>query len=217
MSSGSPFLDQAKREMLSPFVHQVFQLLNPGKQFFPNWHIDTMCYHLEQVEAGNVTRLAISMPPRSLKSIVSSVAFPAWILGKDPSARIICASYSQDLANKHARDFRRVMRSERYKDLFPGTRIEGGRNTEAEQETSENGFRYATSIGGTVTGRGGDYIIVDDTAKPGEAISEARRKEVNEWFNGELITRLDNPSKGAIIIVMQRLHEDDLIGHITHG
>ena len=215
MSDRIALLNGLKRRTLAPFVHQVFQTLNSGKEFAPNWHIDTLCWHLEEVAAGRIKRLIVCVPPRSLKSTIASVAFPAWLLGRDPTSRIVCASYSNDLAAKLARDSRRVMSGERYQDLFPQTRIAGGRNTETEQETSQSGFRYATSVGGTLTGRGGDFIIVDDPAKPGEAMSEANRREVNEWFDGELITRLDNPAEGGIVIVMQRLHEDDLVGHLT--
>lgn len=215
MTDERALLHAAQQEFLAPFVHQVFQTLNPGKTYYSNWHIDTICWHLEEVAAGRMRRLAISTPPRSLKSIISSVAFPAWTMGRNPSSRVICASYSQDLSSKNSRDFRRLVANLRYQQLFPAMKIAGGRNAENEQETSLNGFRFATSIGGTLTGRGGDVIVVDDTAKPGEALSDARRNEVNEWFGGELITRLDNPSQGAIVIVMQRLHEDDLIGHVT--
>ena len=111
------FLLHAQREILSPFIHKTFNIINPGKQYFSNWHINSIAWHLEEVAAGRIKRLAISMPPRSLKSIVSSVAFPAWLLGKDPTKRIICVSYSQDLANKHSRDFRRLLKSSEYKSL----------------------------------------------------------------------------------------------------
>src|ERR1700746_3269935 len=111
------------------------------------------------------------MPPRHLKSICASVAFPAWLLGHEPSKRIICASYSQDLARKHSLDCRTVMEESWYRRAFLGTRLRERKKTELEFETTAFGSRYATSIGGTLTGRGGDIMIIDDPLKSDEGMS----------------------------------------------
>lgn len=148
------------------------------------------------------------MPPRSLKSICTSVAFPAWILGKDPSKRIITTSYSDELASKLARDCRAVMDTKWYKELFPQTRLNPNKRTETEYETTKNGYRLATSVGRTLTGRGGNFIIIDDPIKPQEALSETKRKSVNQWYTNTLYSRLDNKNTDVIIIVMQRVHTD---------
>lgn len=135
------------------------------------------------------------------------------MLGHNPSAQIICASYGQDLANKHSLDCRSVMNSHYYKALFP-TRLAPHKQSLTEFMTTKNGFRLATSVGGVLTGRGADFVIIDDALKPDEAVSETQRNNVNEWFDHTLYSRLNDKRKGCIIIIMQRLHEDDLVGHV---
>jgi predicted phage terminase large subunit-like protein len=161
-----------------------------------------------------VRRLIINMPPRSLKSIAASVAFPAFVLGHDPSRRIICVSYSTDLAKKHSNDFRAVLESPWYRSTFPNARIGPFKNTETEIELTARGFRLATSVGGTLTGRGGDIIVIDDPLKPDDALSEAKRSAANQWFMNTLLSRLDDKRTGAIVVVMQRVHIDDLTGFL---
>lgn len=202
------------RSSLSHFVRKAFATVSPGEVFLPNWHLEALCYHLELVRAGKIKRLKIEVPPRSLKSVCASVAFPAFILGHDPTAKIITVSYSSDLAAKHAADCRAVMQSAWFQDLFPQTRISSAKNQEANYETTARGYRYATSVGGTLTGRGGNLIIIDDPLKPEDAQSEARRESVNSWYSRTLLSRLNNKAADAIILVQQRLHMDDLAGHV---
>lgn len=199
---------------LPAFTQRCFQTVVPGQMYLPNWHIEAICYQLERIRRSEIRRLIITLPPRNLKSICASVAFPAWILGHDPSARIVCASYSQDLAAKHARDCRTVLGSAWYKQLFPGTRIDQRKNTEAEFETTARGYRLGTSVGGTLTGRGGNLILIDDPMKPAEAMSEPKRASVAEWYDSTLTSRLDQKTEDAIVLIMQRLHVDDLVGHV---
>jgi len=142
------------------------------------------------------------------------VAFPAWALGRDPTLKIICASYSNELAGKHARDFRAVMESAWYRKVFPRTRISKEKNTELEVMTTARGGRLATSVEGTLTGRGGNIIIIDDPMKPNEAASETRLQAVRDWFDHTLLSRLNNKNEDVIILIMQRLHEGDLAGHL---
>ncbi|MGH7085220.1 MAG: hypothetical protein ACREFN_09560, partial [Acetobacteraceae bacterium] len=127
--------------------------------------------------------------------------------------RIICVSYAQDLADKHARDCRAIMQSDWYRALLP-TRLAAERQAVGEFTTTAHGFRLATSVGGVLTGRGADVIIIDDPLKPEEALSDKERERVNEWFDHTLLSRLDDKTKGTIILIMQRLHEDDLVGHV---
>jgi hypothetical protein len=179
-----------------------------------NRHLEAIAYQLERVRRGEIKRLIINMPPRSLKSVTASVAFPAFVLGHDPTRRIICVSYSGDLAKKHANDFRAVVEAPWYRGLFPGTRI-GQKDSESEIELTARGLRLATSVGGTLTGRGGDLIVIDDPLKPDDAYSETKRNACNEWYKNTLLSRLDDKRTGAIIIVMQRIHVDDLAGFVT--
>jgi predicted phage terminase large subunit-like protein len=154
------------------------------------------------------------MPPRSLKSIAASVAFPAFVLGHDPSRRIICVSYSGDLAKKHSNDFRAVLEAPWYRSLFPRTRVGPFKNSETEIELTERGFRLATSVGGTLTGRGGDIIVIDDPLKPDDALSDTKRSGANQWFTNTLLSRQDDKRTGVIVVVMQGVHIDDLSGFL---
>lgn len=197
------------------FLMKVFATTNPGQDYRHNWHIDAIAYLIGEALAGRKPRLIINLPPRYLKSVIVSVALPAWVLGHDPSRRIICASYGDELSRKHARDFRLVVESQWYRDLFPAMRIDPRKNTEAEIATTANGFRYATSVGGALTGRGANIIIVDDPLKAAEAESDAERVRVNEWFDSTLYTRLDDKAQGIVIVAMHRLHQDDVTGHLT--
>jgi predicted phage terminase large subunit-like protein len=200
------------RQDLYSFFQLAFQETCAGV-FLPNWHIEKIAETLERCRRGEIRRLIVNLPPRSLKSLCTSVAFVAWVLGHDPRAQIICASYAQDLAEKHARDCRSLMLSPRYRKLFP-TRLSPDKLSAAEFVTTAGGFRLATSVGGQLTGRGGDYIIIDDPLKPDEALSDTQRKAVNDWYSSTVVSRLNDKRTGRIIVIMQRLHEDDLVGHI---
>jgi predicted phage terminase large subunit-like protein len=202
------------RQDLYAFVQRAFHHLYPQTAFAPNWHLEVIASKLEAVFRGEIRRLIINVPPRSLKSHCASVSFPAFWLGHDPSAQILCVSYGQDLSNKLSADTRSVMSSDWYKDLFPSTRLTGDKQSVAEFTTAQRGFRMATSIGGVLTGRGADVIIIDDPLKPDEAVSDLQRKAVNDWFDGTLYSRLNDKTTGAIIVIMQRLHMDDLVGHV---
>jgi predicted phage terminase large subunit-like protein len=203
------------RQDFASFLQKVFATVCPGTVFLDNWHIHALAWHLERVRRGEIKRLAISLPPRGLKSIAASVALPAFALGHDPARRIICASYAADLARKHANDFRLVLSQPWYRQLFPWTRISPSKDTEYEVATTRQGFRLATSVGGTLTGRGGDLLIVDDPLKVQDAHSEARREAANEWFLQTALSRLDNRRQGAIIVVMHRVHTHDLVGRLA--
>jgi predicted phage terminase large subunit-like protein len=195
------------------FMHRAFRELNPKVEFLHNWHNELIASKLEACRSGKIKRLIINVPPRSLKSHAAAVCFPAFLLGHNPGAQIICASYGQDLASKHSLDCRTLMSSAWYETLFP-TRLAPQKQSVQEFLTTANGFRMATSVGGVLTGRGADFIIIDDPLKPEEALSETQRKAVNEWFDHTLYSRLNDKANGCIIIIMQRLHEDDLVGHV---
>lgn len=185
------------------FVHRAFKELNPKVPFLHNWHLELIAAKLEACLRGEITRLVINVPPRSLKSHAATVSFPAYILGHNPSAQIICASYGQDLANKHSMDCRTLMASEWYRSIF-STRLSPQKQSVQEFLTTQNGFRLATSVGGVLTGRGADFMIIDDPLKPDEALSEIECKAVNEWFEHSLYTRLNDKRKGCIIRFARR-------------
>ncbi len=167
---------------------------------------------LEKIRQGKIKRLIITVPPRSLKTTLATVAFPAYVLGHDPTKKIICASYSQDLSSKHANDFRAILRSDWYLHAFPGTQISAEKDTESETMTTKRGGRLATSVGGTLLGRGGNLFLLDDPVKPEEALSEAARAKALQWIENTMLTRLNSKRDDAIVLVMQRLHEEDPAG-----
>jgi predicted phage terminase large subunit-like protein len=207
-------LEALLRNDFRAFIAKVFATLSPGQTYVPTWHIEAIAYQLERVRRGEVRRLIINMPPRSLKSIVASVAFPAFLLGHDPTQRIICVSYSGDLAKKFSNDFRAVLEAPWYRRVFSHLRVGRFKDNETEIELAEHGCRLATSVGGTLTGRGGNIILIDDPLKPDDALSETKRTAANQWFNNTLLSRLDDKRTGAIVVIMQRVHMDDLTGFL---
>lgn len=217
MSDHQRLLDAALRRDLAAFIEKSFGTVTPAQTFLPNWHLDALAWPLQQCLTGELRRLIITLPPRNLKSISASVAFPAFALGHDPSKRIVCVSYSAELAAKHARDCRAVMESQWYRRVFPQARLSREKNSELDFMTTSRGYRLSTSVGGTLTGRGGNLIIIDDPMKPDEAMSEARRESVNDWFRNTLYSRLDDKTSDVIILIMQRLHVDDLVGQVLRS
>jgi predicted phage terminase large subunit-like protein len=202
------------RSDFSSFINKVFATINPGTEYENNWHIDLIADYLSAVERGTIKRLIINMPPRALKSVCASVAWPSWILGHSPTKRIMIASYTQSLSVKHSLDTRLVLNSEWYQALFPSTRISKKHNLKSKFMTTKHGFRMATSVGSMITGEGGDILVIDDPHNPSHIHSKTRRKSVIDWYEQTFATRLNNKATGAIVLVMQRLHEEDLAGHL---
>jgi predicted phage terminase large subunit-like protein len=206
--------DAVLRTDFYEFAQRCFLRLNPGTPFLPSWYLELIAAKLEACRLGHCRRLIINIPPRSGKSILTSVAFPAWLLGHDPTTRIICASYNMDLAGTFASHCLNVIDDEFFKRNFSRTRLTSKRPNVTDLITTRQGGRLATSVNGALTGFGGNYIILDDPLKPNEAISDALRNGCNAWFKDSLLSRLDNQNTGVIIIVMQRVHLDDLTGHV---
>ncbi len=196
------------------FIELCFQTVVPGCEYNDYQYIKVIADRLEAANAGEVRRIILNMPPRSMKSICVSVAWPAWILGNQPTARIIVASYSKLLSEKHSLDTRCIMQSDWYKKLFPEVELSKDQNTKYKFQTVQRGYRIATSVGGTLTGEGGDFIIVDDPLNPAQALSETFRKRATNWFDQTLVTRLNDRKKGVIVLVMHRLHLENLTGHL---
>ncbi len=214
MQINARLIESIVRTNFSSFIAKAFATVSPATQYLSNWHIDLISEKLTKVSQGKITRLIINMPPRNLKSICVSVAWPAWLLGCNPSAKIMAACYSQALSNKHSQDCRLILNSSWYKQVFPWTKIARGENQKAKFVTTERGFRFATSIGGTATGEGGDFLIIDDPQNPNKINSKKYRDYTIEWFEQTFVSRLNNKQTGAIVIVMQRLHPEDLCGYL---
>jgi len=205
-------IDYAVGTNLVAFIRMVFETVVQDKELLLNWHVTAIAYALLKVMRGETKRLIITMPPRSLKSICATVAFPVFLLGHDPTRRIISISYSHELAQRHAADRRVVLNSRWFRRAFPQMRLGLRKNTETEIVTRRGGGCYATSVGGTLTGRGGNLVILDDPIKAEDGYSETARNYALHWLETTLLSRLDSKLDDAIIVIMQRLHVDDLVG-----
>lgn len=197
------------REDFGMFARRFIREVAPNLEVEWNWHHDLICDRLARLARGEIQRLLICVPPRSLKSLLCSVLFPAWLLGIRPSEGVLCISYAQPLAEGFARQNRQIMESDAYRATFR-TRVSRGKRAVDHFETTDGGLRIATSVGGTVTGRGGDTIILDDLMKPDEAASEAGRRSTLEWLGGTLASRPNSKLRVRMLCIMQRLHEQDV-------
>ena len=211
----SRIVEAACRTEFLSFFQWCFHLLHPGSTLNMNWHHWRMAWYLELVLQGLIRRLIITAPPRTLKSLMASVALPAYVLGRNPGERIIGISHSSDLQISFSNDFRRIVESAVYHTLFP--RVELSKNTESEVHTSWGGYRYARSAEGSLTGIGGGILILDDFQKPQDMISDARRISTNAGYYNTVASRIDNQNTAAIVVVGQRLHPEDLIGTLLRS
>ena len=202
------------RDNFYGFYRLMAPVLMPGQPFLEARHFRVLAHKLEQAAKGEIRRLLIAIPPRHGKSLLASVALPAWILGRDPTRKIICASYGDVLARDFSTRSRDLLRSANYAEVFPGTALDAGGASLGELRTTGKGYRLATTVQGAVTGKGAHFVIVDDALKAIEAESEIARNDVYDWVKGSLMSRFDNPAAGVMIVIQQRLHQDDLIGRL---
>ena len=218
MSEQSPSkqdaFDALLRTRLAPFVRKSFATVDPGTPYSHNWHIDLIAEYLEACTRREIKRLIINIPPRYMKSIAVTVAWPAWLLGKNPAERIIAASYAHTLSLKHSIDTRLIVKSDWYQRIFPATHLVDDQDTKQKFVTTRRGMRYATSVDGSAIGEGGNFLIVDDPHSAAGALSDVQRASACTWFDQGFATRLNDKKNGVIVIVMQRLHSTDLTGHL---
>ncbi len=210
----SRYANVMRRENFFVFLLYAFKVICPGRNLVSDIYLETLCFELQQAAQSDGARLIITMPPRYMKSVAASIALAAWILGRDGTCKVVVASYADSLAKEHARMFRTLVSSAYYRSVFPGGKVAPVVNNATDFVTASGGGRKAVTVGGSVTGMGADLIIVDDIMKSSDASSEARREEARRYFDGTLYTRLNDKSAGSIIVVQQRLHQDDLIAHL---
>lgn len=204
----------ACRNNLSDFICAAFSIVTPGVQYKPNWHIDCIAEHLHAVHRGEIRRLIINIPPRTLKSTCVSIAYPAWLLGVDPTVRTIVGSYAQSLSERLSTDTRLIMEHPWYQQVFPETKIAEDQNQKRKFQTTKRGHRIATSVGSGITGEGGDYLLMDDPHNPLQTESDIQRQEALDWFGQTFSSRQNDPRTARFILVMQRLHVNDLTGYL---
>lgn len=205
---------------LRKFIELAWHTVEGGSHYSSNWHIHAITEHLEAVSSGDIKRLIIAVPPRSMKSVSVAVMWPAWDWIKRSDRRFLFSSYAQSLSIRDSARCRRVIQSPWYQarwgHLF---RITSDQNTKQRFDNDKTGYRLSTSVGGTLTGEGGSVVVVDDPINSRDADSALKRESMLTWWKEFMSTRLNNPAEGAFVIIQQRLHERDLIGDVikTHG
>jgi predicted phage terminase large subunit-like protein len=218
MSEEQHLLRVALATDLLSFLERAYRDIDPRNKLIVADYVELLVEELTAVAEGKERRLLINLPPRHLKSILVSVVLPAWLLGRDPRTRIAVVSHSQSLARDLALKAQRLVESEFYRDVFPQMRLRADRKQAIDFETTRGGGRYAASFDTGVTGRGFNVIIVDDPLSAHDARSEAERERVTGAYDSMIASRLDDPVHGSIVIVGQRLHENDLSGYLlTRG
>lgn len=202
------------RQSLAQFVRQAWHVIEPAQPYVHGWHIDAVCEHLEAVTNGQITRLSIEVPPGTMKSLAVSVFWPAWEWGPRgmQSMRFVATSHSERLAIRDNLRARRLIQSEWLQKRWP-IKMVGDQNAKTKFENDKTGFREAMPFT-SLTGTRGDRVVIDDPLSVDDALSDPKRAAVNTTFLEAVPTRLNNPAKSAIVVVMQRLHQRDVVGTI---
>lgn len=202
------------RRKLSNFVRLAFPLVEPGERYQHGWHIDAICEHLEAVSRGQIKRLVVNIPPGHAKSGLACVLWPAWAWTAIPEIRWMFGSYAETLSMRDSLKTRSLVTSDWYQERWP-LALAAAQDTKAEFWNTRGGFRIATSVGGSVTGKHAHVQVCDDPIKASDAHSTAARETAIVWWDQAMSTRL--LPGGARVVIMQRLHEQDLTGHILQA
>lgn len=201
---------------LYEFVKHSWNIVEPSEPYVDNWHIRAICDYLEATVQGKIRNLIINIPPRHMKSLLVNVFFPAWVWTFAPEKKFIFTSYAEDLAIRDSINCRKLITSPWYQERFKLELVRDN-NQKSQFENTKSGYRLCFGFGGGITGQGGDFICIDDPLKANDANSDAVRNSVNLTYDSTISTRLNNPQTGVKIVIMQRLHEDDLTGHLLKG
>ena len=200
---------------LHGFVRRAWRLVEPETPFVDNWHIGLICEYLQAVTALEINNLIINLPPRHMKSLLVSVFWPTWSWIKAPHLRWLTGSYATPLAVRDALKSRRIIQSNWYQSYFGKSfKLCGDQNLKGRYENDHSGYRLAFSFNSAVTGEGADVLVVDDPLRVQDADSPLQRERVNEVYDHVLSTRANDPRRARRVIIMQRLHEQDLSGHL---
>jgi predicted phage terminase large subunit-like protein len=214
-SSAGHDADRKPSMRLKRFVVEGWKVLEPGTEFRDGWHIDAICQHLEAVAAGDLRHLLINIPPGHMKSLIVSVFWPAWMWTWKPTWRALFASYDLTLSIRDSVKTRQLIESDWYQSEFkPSWRLSTDQNVKSYFENTSRGFRIALSVGGKATGFRGDCVVVDDPLNAEDRFSDEKRKKAIRWWDTTMSSRLSNQSTGTRVVIMQRLHQEDLAGHL---
>ncbi|MGZ3279200.1 MAG: phage terminase large subunit [Caulobacteraceae bacterium] len=219
----TPMIDPVRRRLeeavlrsdFQAFFARSFRSLKPRVEFEDRWYHEHICWGLNAAWQGEERRLIVNVPPRSGKSLMISVAFPMFLLGHDPSLEIMAISHTESLARDFSLQRRAISEQTWFRRTFPELEFKRVRNMDLE--TTQGGRIFASGVGGAVLGKGADVLIIDDPEHGNAAYSEAERRRFNEFYDNTLIGRLNNKSEGVVILVMQRLHQDDATGHLMQS
>jgi len=204
------------RRSLRNFVKAAWRIVE-NDEYVGNWHIDVICDHLEAVYRGDLTRLVINIPPRMSKSLIVSVFWPTWIWTKDPGHKFIFASYNEKLATRDSVTCRRLITSPWYMDNYwsdPDVELTDDSNLKTKYQNTALGYRNSSSLRQGITGDGADTVVLDDPHDVRKGESDVDREAIKDIFDSVLPSRLNNQETGRKVIVMQRVHDGDLSGHI---
>jgi hypothetical protein len=200
---------------LAEFVRQAWLVIEPSTPFVPGWHIDAIIEHLEAVTYGQIRNLLINVPPRHMKSLLVSVFWPAWEWIRWPERRWLFSSYGAQLSIRDSVKCRRLIESPWYQSRWAGRfALTSDQNTKGRFDNDRSGYRLSTSVGGAATGEGGDRVVCDDPHNVQEAESDSVRKATLDWWDVTMSTRVNDPKTAAMLVIMQRCHEQDLSGHL---
>jgi predicted phage terminase large subunit-like protein len=200
---------------LSQFIRAAWHVIEPGTDYLHNWHIDAVSEHLQAVSDGQITRLIINIPPRYMKSITVTIMYPVWEWTRNAAERFLFTSFSDTLVKDHSLKRRAILESEWYQRRW-GSKVQlaADQNEKKEYQNTAKGHMISFPIGGSITGKGGTKIIIDDPQDPEAADSQVEREHAIRFIDSTLSTRLDDKKRGSMIVVMQRLHQKDVTGHL---
>lgn len=211
-----PRLPQIEAEIckrsLYEFTRRAFPVAYPGETFQDNWHIKTICDYFEAMDVGKFQNLIINIPPRHMKSVICNVMLPSWRLANNPSEKFIFVTHSQELITRDTNKCRDLIESDWYQERFPQVKLV--KKTEAQLTTSLGGYRQGFGIAGGITGTGANWVVVDDPMKASDARSEVVKNQVNFIYDNAIFNRVNDVQKDKRVVVMQRLAQDDLTGHL---
>jgi predicted phage terminase large subunit-like protein len=196
------------------FLSSAWSAVEPETPFVDGWHLGAICEHLTAVTTGEIRNLVINIPPRHCKSLACGVFWPAWVWARTPHSKWLCASYAESIATRDSLRMRRLIESRWFRLRFPDVILAKDQKAKTRYENTSGGCRIATTVLGSATGEGGDYIMVDDAHKVMEAESQSQRERVVDWWNQTMSTRGNDPKTVARVVIGQRVHGDDLCGHL---
>lgn len=218
MTSSVQFTDALKvaacKASLAVFMRTFWHVVEPGRKLFWNWHLDAICQHLEAVSDGRIKDMAITIPPGTTKSRAAAVFWPAWAWLHNPGLRWLFVSNSEDTSTETSMACRRLLESREYRETFQiPWMMRTDQDAKAWYENTLGGHRICLGIGSNVTGKKGDIVVVDDANDAQKVESAAERKRVNSKYDNAVWDRVIDFANGAHVLIGQRTHEDDLIGH----